>query len=124
MQLAGFHIKGPSAEATGLANDNSIRIAVRQFDITCYRKRAVLYIDKGILRYAVHTRINSQRSAVADQVRSPCYGSIESFRSAVVDRQDMVLFCYFHEEVLHFLQFRWVLCRQVVCLTKVFIHVI
>src|SRR5438552_7278097 len=54
MQLAAFHVKGPPAKATGLGNDNSIRISVRQFDVGCYTKRAVLYIDKGILRYAVH----------------------------------------------------------------------
>src|SRR6266496_130692 len=124
MQLAGFHIECPSAKATGLGNDNSIRIAIGYLDVGCYTKRAVLYIDKGIFRYAVHTRINSQRSAVAYQVRSPCYGSIESFRPAVIDRQDMILFCYFHEEILHFLEFRRVLGGKIVRLTKVFIHVI
>src|SRR5438034_3938143 len=124
MQLAGFQIQGPPSKATGLGNDNPVRISVRQFDVGCYTKRAVLYIDKGIFRYAVHTRINSQRSAVAYQVRSPCYGSIEPFRPAIIDRQDMVLFCYLHEEILHFLEFRWVLRREIVRLTKVFIHII
>src|SRR5881398_3137317 len=45
MQFAGFQIQGPPSKATGLGNDNSIRISVRQFDVGCYTKRAVLYID-------------------------------------------------------------------------------
>src|SRR6266496_893388 len=36
----------------------------------------------------------------------------------------MVFLCYFHEEVLHFLEFLRVFCREIVRFTEIFVHII
>src|SRR5438874_10156759 len=100
MNVSILHVEDPTTERTCLCNDHTICICVLQFYWRGDGIGTVLYVYERVLRHTSHAGINRQRSAITHQIRSARDRRIKTFRSAVVDRKNMIFDSFLREEVL------------------------
>jgi hypothetical protein len=87
-------VERPTAEASALREDHAVCSGFGHFDFRGDGLGFVFYIDEGGFHHALHAFGESERGARTHQIRSADECAIHALEKAVVDRQDMIFFCF------------------------------